>query len=307
MIWEWERVILKDSVHSVLQRRGKGWWAGSSTGPQPHMLYHSSWQPSELVLVWQRTREVKPGGAPLGKSCVPLGHLLALGGDWRGGWGSHGEDFEIWKLTFLQRSWLMKRKMPRSLGPESGRKIQGTGEESWSRHYSTHFLPFHPSWRALYSSGVHSAQTLGALWLVQAYHDAPPFLPTTELSLNVRCNSDQWPMAFQNHFLYRQKETHRKTQTISLCWTLSCLEVQQLSCNQEESQTDGLVTPEEDRQEKWKEPEPLLMTLSPQINQSWNHPTLDFLECSIIKYPCCSGPSHWSPLLLWPQDTKWLT
>lgn len=35
-------------------------------------------------------------------------------------------------------------------------------------------------------------------------------------------------------------------------------------------QTEGLVTPEEDRQEKVKEPEPLLMTLSPQINQSWN-------------------------------------
>lgn len=142
--------------------------------------------------------------------------------------------------------------------------------------------------------------------LVQAYHNAPPFLPTTELSLNVWCNSDQWPVAFQNHFLYRQKETHRKTQTISLCWTLSCLEVQQLSCSQEESQTEGLVTPEEDRQEKLKEPEPLLITLSPQINQSWNHPTLGFLECSTINYPCCSGPSHWSPLLLWPQDTKWL-
>lgn len=71
-----------------------------------------------------------------------------------------------------------------------------------------------------------------------------------------------------------------------------------------ESQTEGLVTPEEDRQEKVKEPEPLLMTLSPQINQSWNHPTLGFLECSIIHHPCCSGPSHWSPLLLWPQDTR---
>ena len=65
MIWEWERVILKDSVHSVLQRRGNGWWACSGTSPQPHMLYHSFWLPSELALVWQRAREVKPGGASL--------------------------------------------------------------------------------------------------------------------------------------------------------------------------------------------------------------------------------------------------
>lgn len=241
-----------------------------------------------------------------GKYCVSLGYLLALGGDWRRGCGSHGEDFEIWKLTFLQRSWLMKGKMPLEPGP----RIREENPGNWGGIMELTLLNTLPPLPSFLKSPLlfrcPPSPDSGCIVIGPSLSRCLPVLPTIELSLNVWCNSDQWPMAFQNHFLYRQKETHRKTQTISLCWTLSCLEVQQLSCNQEESQTDGLVTPEEDRQEKWKEPEPLLMTLSPQINQSWNHPTLDFLEYSIINYPCCSGPSHWSPLLLWPQDTKWL-
>lgn len=128
-----------------------------------------------------------------------------------------------------------KKDASGALGPESGRKIQGIGEELWSRYYPTHFhLPSFLKSPLLFRCPLSLGLTVHCDW--SKLITMP--LPTCQQlnpSLNVWCNSDQWPMAFQNQFLYRQKEHIGKTQTISLCWTLSCLEVQQLSCSQGES------------------------------------------------------------------------
>lgn len=59
-----------------------------------------------------------------------------------------------------------------------------------------------------------------------------------------------------------ERETLKKKQTRLLCWALLCLKVEQLSCNQDESQPNGQLKPEESRTEKWKGPEPLIMTLN---------------------------------------------
>ena len=128
-----------------------------------------------------------------GKSCFSLGHLAGSGR------GLEERMKEPWG-----RFWNLKVDLPAKIMTNEKRDASGTwtqnqgGKPRKLGRNCAAYTTQHPSspsillWRALYCSGVHSAQPQGESWLLQAYHDAPPFLPTTGLGMNVWCNSDQW-------------------------------------------------------------------------------------------------------------------
>lgn len=97
-----------------------------------------------------------------------------MGGEWREDEEAKGEDFEIWKSTFLQRTMTNEKKDASSLGPESGGKSRELGRTraDTTQHTSTSSILLEEPSTVQVSTW---AQTHSALWLIQAYHNAPPY------------------------------------------------------------------------------------------------------------------------------------